>query len=362
MGDSTGKTRVLIPGVCHPIASETLARLRYASEDTLYIVGVDLEERGDDHEGVDAFYFVPPATSPHYVRTLLDVCRKERIELVVPWSDLESAAISEAAGDFGSAGVSTLCGPAETVRLALDKASTLEALREHGVPVPAFARASTSAEVERAARERGYPESTVVVKPCMSSGCMGLWFLEPQANMQQRCHGPGQRATLPAFVSMMREYERGGREVPEYVAMEFLPGDDYSVDALASKGEAVYVVPRRRIRATEGISRVGEIAPNAEVRSMVARVVAALGLHLNVNVQLKYSEAAGGHPLVYEVNPRLSGSIVANDAAGAALFFYGIQLALGRPIPPAQDVRLQRTRMFRRWVGRYTHEDEWFTP
>jgi len=216
--------------------------------------------------------------------------------------------------------------------------------------------------VERGVAALGYPENAVVVNPCQSSGCRGLWVLESGAEMLRHCRGPGQRATLGAFLGIVREYERDGRAVPDYVLTEFIPGDDYSVDALASEGEAIYVVPRRRILATEGVSRVGEILPNPEVRSMVVRVIAALDLHLNVNVQMKYSRVEGGEPLVYEVNPRVSGSIVANDAAGATLFYHGIQLALGRPIPPADEIRLQQTRMVRRWIGRYTHQDEWFTP
>ena len=258
MSKSDNTTRVLIPGVCHPIAGETLERLRHASGGSLYIVGVDLEERGHDHGGVDIHYFVPPATSPDFVPVVLDLCRKERVDLVVPWSDIEVEAISGAADSFRDAGVATLCAGPEQVQRTLDKVATLETLRDHGIAVPAFMRAQSSDDVEQAAAQLGYPETAIVVKPRRSSGCRGLWVLKADAEILRHCGEPGLQATLGAFLSIMRECERNGSYVPEYVVMEFLPGDDYSVDALANEGEAIYVVPRRRIHATEGISRVGE--------------------------------------------------------------------------------------------------------
>lgn len=354
--------RALIPGVCHPVASETLSRLRRAGEDEFYIVGVDFEERGKDYNGVDAHYFVPPATSPEYPRAVLDIALQEHVDIVVPWSDDEVAAIAAFSGAFREHGIATLCGSFESVGRTLHKGTTLEGLAQNGVAVPEFEVVSSSEQIDRAAKKMGYPREKVVVKPCRGSGGRGLWILDSETDMLRYTHGPGRRATLPALLFMVRESEKAGKAVPEHVVMPFLPGDDYSVDALANEGKAVFVLPRRRMKAVEGISHVAEIRDNPEVRAMVARVVETFNLHLNVNVQLKYSKVSGGEPLVYEVNPRISGTIVANDAAGVSLLYYGVQLALGRPIPDRDSLRARETRMFRTWVGRYTYTDEWFIP
>jgi len=358
-------TRVLIPGVCHPIAAETLESLRRVGDQrdhSLYIVGVDVEERGRNFVGVDAHHFVPGASAPEYIEVLLDICRKERIDVVVPWSDIEADAISHSAATFKEAGIATLCGSPESVQCALDKGSTLDTMKRCGIPVPDYELTSSPDELAHAATGLGYPQRRVVVKPRRSSGGRGMWVLDANADMLSPYAGPGRQATLAAFMFILRESESANLRVPGYVVMEYLPGEDYSVDALASEGEAIFVVPRRRIRAVEGISHIGEIAENAEVRSAVARVIRAMDLHLNVNVQLKYTGARDAAPMVYEVNPRISGSIVANDAAGVNLLYHGIQLALGNPPPAPDEIRVQETRMFREWVGRYTNTDQWFNP
>ena len=78
--------------------------------------------------------------------------------------------------------------------------------------------------------------------------------------------------------------------------------------------------------------------------------------------QLRYPYVSGGQPLVYEVNPRISGSIVANDAAGVKLLYFGILLALGQPIPKRKELRVMQTRMVRYWTETFIHQDEWFNP
>lgn len=354
--------RVLIPGVCHPVAVDTLENLRRASDNTLYIVGVDVEERGVDFTGIDVHYFVPPATSPDYIPAVLDIGVKERVQVVVPWSDDEVEMISSQAAVFKEAGIATLCGASESVDLALDKGTALQELQKRNIPVPGFGLASSADEIEREARRLGYPREKIVVKPRRGSGSRGMWILEEDVDMLQAYRGAGRRATLSSFLFIMRESEGAGRNVPDYVVMQFLPGEDYSVDALADAGEALLVVPRRRIKAIEGISHIGETTPEPAVRAMVARVIEAFNLHLNVNVQLRYSQIAGGQPLVYEINPRISGSIVANDAAGASLFYYGIRMAMGLPIPARDSIRVHETRMFRKWVGKFTRSDRWFNP
>jgi carbamoyl-phosphate synthase large subunit len=323
---------------------------------------VDTEERGTDFDGIDVHYVVPAADSPDYIPGLLELCRKERVDIVVPWSDDEVGAVSSNAAAFQEHGTATLCGSSESVRRALDKGKTLQHMVKKGMTVPAFELASSSDDIERAAKKLGYPREKIVVKPCCSSGGRGMWILDSSAEMLKHHPGPGNRATLSAFLFMVRESESEGKTVPDYVMMEFLPGQDYSVDALANEGEAVYVIPRKRIKAVIGISHIGEAGPNPEVRSLVARVIKEFDLHLNVNVQMKYSKISGGHPLVYEINPRVSGSIVANDATGVTLLYYGIRLALGLPIPSPESIQAQGARMFRRWVGRYTDTGESFKP
>lgn len=352
--------RVLITGVGHPITLGTLESLRRMESEKFYLVGVDVRERGSFFPWVDRHYHVPPACSGEYIPAIAEICTLEGIDIVVPWSDDEVLAVSRAAPMFKEMGVATLCGPHQSVEQTVDKGKMLIKLKSSGIPTPDFALASTPEEIERAASEMGYPDTPVVVKPRRGSCGRGLWIVQADVDLMQM--HPGQRLTLSALLAVLREAESAGKDIPEYLAMPFLEGEDYSVDVLADSGEPLFIIPRKRIRAVDGVSQVCEIVSHPEVRSTVERIVREFGLHLNVNVQLKHSPLRGTPPLVYEINPRISGTIVANDAAGVNLLYYGIVLALGRPLAVRDSFRVRQMRMFRLWTERYTYYDRWFQP
>jgi len=48
---------------------------------------------------------------------------------------------------------------------------------------------------------------------------------------------------------------------------------------------------------------------------------------------------------VHEINPRVSGTIVANEAAGVNLLYYGIRKAMGPDIPKHE--RIKEVKMIR---------------
>jgi carbamoyl-phosphate synthase large subunit len=352
--------RILITGDGHPVAKGVLESLRRSSDYNLYIVGMDLKERGNSFEWVDKHHIMPAPGDDEYVKILLDVCLLENIQLVIPWSDDEVEVISREASVFEENGIALLCSPYDSIRSTIDKGLLLKELQKTDIPVPDFEFADSPEEVENAAIKLGYPEKPVVVKPRRSSCAKGFWILEPEIDLKQ--FYPSQKLSLKAFTVLLHEAHDKGQNIPEYIVMQYLQGDDYSVDALANNGEPLYIVPRRRIKAVEGISQISEVVDNEEVQAVVASIIKTFSLHLNVNIQLRYPHDLSSSPLVYEVNPRISGSIVANDGAGVKLFYYGILLALNKPLPKREEVRIMPTRMSRYWTEKFDHLGKWFKP
>ena len=352
--------RMLITDVSHPVTQSTIESLKRTADDKFYIVGIDYTGKYQECSCIDKHYNVDFKGSSEYIRTVKDICLRESIDLVVPWTDDEVFWISSSAADFRQMGIATLCGSHESIKRTVDKGSLLQELRKTDIPVPDFELVSSPEETELAAYRLGYPDNPVVVKPRRSISGRGLWILDPNVDLMQQSNRNS--ITLSSFLSMLQDVKNNGRKLPDYMIMQYLPGDDYSVDALALSGEAIFVIPRGRVEWVDGISRICEILPNPEVRSMVVRIIREFNLHLNVNIQFKYSEIAGGMPLVYEINPRVSGTIVANDASGISLFYYGILLALKRKIPPRDSLRARQLKMIRYWAESYIYKDEWFEP
>ncbi len=350
--------RMLITDIGHPVTPSTLESLRKIESTTFYIVGIATDPDAVGAAWCDSDYVVPEPGSPEYLAALLDICAREQIEIVVPWTDDEAWVIAEAAAIFEERDIATLCGSFDSIQRANDKGRMLSELKQTDIPTADFELASGPEEMEQAARRLGYPEKRVMVKPRVGSSSLGQCVLDAKVDLLHR----QQQLPLSSFLAMLHEAQKSGATMPDYIVMQYLPGEEFSVDILADQGEALYIIPRRRLEAVEGVSVVGEAIANPEVRQIAARIIKHFGLHLNVNMQFKYSEVAGGQPMVYDINPRISGTIVANAAAGVNMLYYGIRFALGKSIPAPSEIQVRQTKIVRYWAESCLPQDKWFSP
>ena len=112
-----------------------------------------------------------------------------------------------------------------------------------------------------------------------------------------------------------------------------------------------------------GVSLIGEFPDDQKVRKQVEKVIKEFGFSYNVNIQLKYRKAdSSDMPFIYDINPRISGTIVANSGAGINLLYYGIRLALNMPIPDKSELKYSGVKMVRYWQQKFTKTNKQFNP
>jgi len=334
-----------VGGLVAPGIIKSLKRAALQNGERLFIIGTDMRGDSVGFHFVDKCYVVPRGDSEEYNSVLLEIAENNNIDVIVPCSDEELLSVSKEREKFIKKGITPICSHWETVYRANDKGLMLKFLKDKNIPVPDFYLPLNIKDVEKAAEELGYPFNPVVVKPRLARGGRGFKILEEEVDLLK-----SNSLKLEYIIDILKNYEK----FPEIVVMEYLPGEEYSVDALAYNGAPLYIIPRKRIRALGGPSIVGEIVQNNEVKEMVDRIIRAFGFHLNVNIQLKYSRR--GLPLVYEINPRVSGTIVANEAAGVNLLYFGIKLAMGKEIPKQTSIR--RVKMLRYFEEVFIYEEE----
>lgn len=217
-----------------------------------------------------------------------------------------------------------LLASADGLRSALDKLKTLE-LCEGIVPVPRFAAFDDSFS------DDGWPYP-LIVKPRWGSGSRGITKVET----------PQQLQSLP----------RGS----DLLVSEYLPGDEYSVDVLATKrGEVICAVPRARLKVDSGISVTGRTFREQNLESMAAGVVEQLGISHVANVQFR--RRLNGQPALLEVNPRFPGTISLTVASGVNMPLLCLLDVLGLPSVPFQNP-FRETAMVRFWHEEYLNPTE----
>lgn len=248
----------------------------------------------------DAAYFVPLSTAPDYVDRILDVCRREGVDVVVPTIDDELPVFAAALDRFAAEGIRVIVSPLETTLACNDKVRTCELLRAAGVPAAAsYRRETLPAELD----------PPLFIKPRVGRGSV--------AAFQARS-----RRELEFFLDY----------VPDPCIQEFLDGPEFTLDLFCDlEGHPVAVVPRERVVIRSGVIDRGRTVKDPRLIDLGVACSRALPFVGPTNIQCRIHE---GRAIVFEINPRFSGGIGLTLNAGADFALWSLQLAMGRRLPP----------------------------
>jgi carbamoyl-phosphate synthase large subunit len=134
------------------------------------IVATDITNTAPALYFADKFYLVPPISDPSYIETILDICRKEKIQAISTCIDPEIMLLARHREEFSKIGVLVLAPATETAEICFDKFKMYTYLTECGVPTVQTYGDIASAE---AALAKGIISFPVFVKPRTGSGSVG---------------------------------------------------------------------------------------------------------------------------------------------------------------------------------------------
>jgi carbamoyl-phosphate synthase large subunit len=336
---------VLVSASGAPGTAALLRALRENGERQLRLVGTDMSERAIGRHLCDAFHVVPPGSDAGFADAVLDVCRRESVDVVLPQSSFDLLGLAEAKPRFG--GIAVMVSSPDAVRRSNDKAETYALLDRIGVRGPAWRRVRGVAEVSEAAVELGYPEADVCMKPVFSSGSRGFRVLSASADRREQLLGnrPGVAGAMQLEELLELLPDEGG---PELLVMELARGDERTIDGIAEGGRILLGHPKTREAMRAGLAMYFRTLEDEALMDVAARIVAELELDHFFNIQL-----VGEH--VIEINPRISTIVYQEDLN---LPYLGVRHALGEIGPDELAEYRRRVRPSRRAL-RYFDQVEW---
>jgi carbamoyl-phosphate synthase large subunit len=337
---------LLVTGAGAPGIRGTLYALRENPDSMpLRIVGVDLKPDVVGRYLVDRFYQVPSPEDPAYLEAVLDICKNEGVEVVVPQTTREINVLSRSLETITRAGVRTMVSDYAAIEIANDKWRLLQKFQAMGLPVPDYSLARSEEELRGAAGRLGYPNRPVVVKPPFSNGMRGVRVLTEDAWDVQRFINEkpsGLEISLEDVVRILRR----GAAWPDLLVMEYLPGPEYSVDVFIGEKTSV-AIPRLRKTIRSGITFEAVLDLRKDLSDYALRAAREIGLRYAVGFQFKLDE----HNIakVLECNPRVQGTMVASLFSGVNVIWMGVKELLGEP--PAEAVTACGDALFYRFWG-----------
>jgi carbamoyl-phosphate synthase large subunit len=348
---------VLVTGAGAPGAPGIIKSLRMVKEREIRIIGVDMDSESSGFAMVDRWYVGEKAESKEFISRILEICKIEEVDVVIPLVTNELMKFAENVTIFDEIRTKVIISRPEGLHIANNKHLLMKLCKENNIPTPNFYMVQAWDEFERAVYDLGYPNFPVCFKPPVSRGLRGFRILKEdidRVDLLMNYKPTGVVTTLEEVLNVFKSAE----PFPELLVMEYLPGKEYSVDVLVDRGNVLIVIPRLREKIKMGISFVGITEDNKAIIKYSREIVNLLCLHGNIGLQFKLDP--NRIPKIIESNPRVQGTIVLCTAAGVNMVYDAVKLALGEQIHEGQENVKWGVKMIRYWNEVYAKNGKYF--
>lgn len=336
---------VLVTAAGNVYMPGTLACLKNNGERVIRLVGADMSDDETILQMCDAAYQAPRCSDPGYIDCLLDICRKEKIDVLLPIMSAELDALAARKEEFEAIGTKVSVSSPEALHVANNKRRLFDFMKEQGIPCARYYSVHSAEELKRSAELLGYPDNRVCVKATDGSGSRGFRILSEDISRFQMFLNEkpnGGIVTLHEFQEILSE----AAEFPELLIMEYLPGAEYSVDLLADRGQILASCCRRSLRMENSIMLDAVIVDHPAVTDLCNMVSERLGLDGNIGFDVR--ERGDGTPVIMECNPRMTSGTPYFAHAGVNLPYLCMKKLMGEELP---ETRLTYgTIIRRRWM------------
>lgn len=306
------------------------------------IVGADCNPLSPERFLVDAFHVVPPSCDEQFPAAINAICQRESIDVILVQHDVDALALSASPPNRGR----LLISDSAALAVCCDKATFLNTCRKQGLPCADWELVDQLAQLRPAAQKLGYPERDLVIKPATAWGGNGFRVVSEREMNADHFFNERAVESIVSLDTLERILTRVTK-MPRLLLMEYLPGQEYSVDAFRGGSHAV-AIPRVRTRLQGGVAAETVLESRQDLMDYTLQAAEALDLRFVFGMQYRLNHA--GIPCILECNPRIQGTAIASYVSGINLIWLAVCEALGWPSPPIPS-RLAGGSYVRRWGG-----------
>ncbi len=318
-------------------------------ERNIRVVGMDMTSDPSAKYVVDAFYQVPPVSDEQYIDAVLDICKKEAVDIYFPSISAEVSKVSKRRKDFEKIGTRVSISNEESVAIANNKLHTYQALEKAGIPVPKYCGVHSVGDFIEGCKYMGYPEKPVCIKIVNGSGSRGVRIIDANKSRYDIFAHEKPNSFYTSYEDMLAIL-KSAPQLDELMLLEVMHGPEFTVDMLADNGKVLYEVGRENVVSLMSIAQESVIKYDEHAYKVAKDVVELLKMDGNVGIDFMRNDK--GEAVLMDINPRTTATLILLAAGGLNLRYLRIKQLLGEPLPKCEPV--YGTRLKRRYGEIYT--------
>ncbi len=288
---------------------ELLQAFRKAANElniNLTIIGADIVSDAPALQFCDEIKTVCHIKEEQYIPQLLQICREESVDCLIPTIDTDLLLLAENKHKFEAIGTKVLISAVDKVKLCRDKNYTADYFISLGLKPPLPVNTVEKYENEINKGTSGFPA-----------------FIKPKNGS----------SSIDAYkVKSIEDLKVYAEKIGDYIIQPYILGKEYTIDIFCDyEGNPVYITPRERIAVRAGEVLKTRITQDdrmiAEIRTLIMDFMPCG----QITVQLIRDEVTGEDYYI-EINPRFGGGAPLSIKAGADSAKAVIRMLLGEKL------------------------------
>ncbi|MBI6001463.1 ATP-grasp domain-containing protein [Clostridium perfringens] len=249
------------------------------------LVGADMDELAPALNFVDKKYIVPKILSDEFIPSIIEICKKENISLIIPTLDTELHTYAKNKELIErESGAKVMVSDENVIEIIRNKVKTYEFLKENGFNAPKLI-------TDKDIKENNYT-FPLFIKPLDGSSSVNNFKIN---NLNE--------------LVFFKEY------VPNPIIQEFVEGIEYCVDIFTDlEGNLISISPKERLAHRGGEITKAKIIEDNEIIEISKKLVEVLKPKGEINfdcIKTKYGIN------IIEINGRFAGGAPISFKAGA---------------------------------------------
>lgn len=321
---------VLMSACGSPSIPGMIRCLKENGERNIRVVGVDMDDDPTTKYLVDAFYQVPTASAPEYCDVVLEICRKEKVDIYFPNISAEVSAVVARQEDFTKLGVKLSVSSLESIAISNNKLLAYEVLKQAGITVPKYYPVHSVEDYVAGCKYMGYPDKPVCVKIVDGSGSRGVRIIDSRVSRYDIFAHQKPNSFYTSYEDMLSVLKTASK-LDEMMLVECMHGPEYTVDLLAADGEVVYIAGRENVDSLMSIAQKSIVKRDDVAYHTATQIVKALKMSGNIGFDFMRNDA--GEAVLMDINPRITATVSVISAAGLNLIYMRVKQLLGEELP-----------------------------
>ena len=294
------KTKILITSAGSTNGVNVIKALQNQREIKLSLITADADPLAAGLYLADRYYLTPKADAPNFIPTVLKICKKEKIRIIIPTFSFELPIFAKNKEVFKKNGIKMAISDYKTFLATENKVKTNEYFEKWKIPFP---KVYTKEDVKR--KKIKFP---VIIKPIEASGSKGVIKID-------------NREGLVLYKDFFKKN----------IIQEYVKGDEYTVDGICDlNGKMISASPRIRLETKGGLATKSITKFNRQISDYTKKIVEGFNIIGPFNAQCFKK---GKIIKFIEVNSRFpSGGLPLTVKAGLNIPLIIIKFLLGKKI------------------------------